>query len=828
MSDSILNLSCMKKILLAISMLLSLVACNRELIELSLPVSDDGKIVLNFNVVVPESQVATKSLSSPAIDSLTVIAFDENGYFVEAVRARCEENDKQWKVEGSTRFKVTLSQAASARRLHFVANCPKDTSAIAYGPEAEVMNSLVTGKDDNGNKQDAYWQRVEVNSLLAQNSPSLGTIYLIRNFAKIRISSIPTSLTNVSYALLNVPQSGTVAPYNENKSYFQPYLNSNTGKEYSDLKTDQYEGFLPRNVELDAKSSDVDSDSDLNWQSFDPNDEEGGIYAYESPASNNTAVLIKGLYGAKTCYYKIDLIDEDSKENYNILRNIEYIVSIDEVLGEGFDLVDVAAKSPAGNNLNYSSSTRNLLNISDGDQRLFVEYTTKRVVVKGEPFTLKYKFLPTKDSATPINVRCTDGTPDNNDPITIKIKSVTGKEGVIQNIAYNDNPDENGYSTIIITPKNTLPTTGYWQEEIEITSTYSPLNENGQPSDSKVTLSRIVTLYMLEPYALEVSCTPEVNREINASVQLNINIPSNLEPDLFPLIFDIEAQDLSIYPDASADYFIDKKITMPVVTGQSIIEENTSTDNVFRFQRKVTLEEYEELKGSNSGIVVIPCYFKTNVAASATTIHVYNEYFNRGNCSFSNPELPLEMSATLEGEQYYGAGKTVTLNLTTNKPGTYTVTFTEVGASSSSTTAPITVNAGSTSGSTTYTTQTWSGKVTASVQYKGNAAGGTNPVPVEGSTRNVLVLGKMTAGSNPPSDNKNVTIYSASGSNLRTATWSQLKAGGVEVTIDNLADNMDTDAVYFQYTGGNWYNPQTYKSGTLKVNQAISGSKLNF
>ena len=657
MSDSILNLSCMKKILLAISMLLSLVACNRELIELSLPVSDDGKIVLNFNVVVPESKVATKSLSSPAIDSLTVIAFDENGYFVEAVKARCEENDKQWKVEGSTNFKVTLSQAASARRLHFVANCPKDTSAIAYGPEAEVMNSLVTGKDNNGNKQDAYWQRVEVNSLLAQNSPNLGTIYLIRNFAKIRISSIPSSLTNVRYALLNVPQSGTVAPYNENKSYFQPYLNnSNTGKGYSDLKTDQYEGFLPRSVELDAKSNEVDSDDDLIWQSFDPTDEEGGIYTYESPASNSTAVLIKGLYGAKTCYYKIDLIDENSK-SYNILRNIEYIVSIDEVLGEGFDLVDVAANSPAGNNLRYSSSTRNLLNISDGDQRLFVEYTTKRVVVPGKEFTLKYKFLPTKDSATPINVRCTDGTPGNDDPITITSKPVAGKEGVIQKIAYNDAPDENGYSTIIITPKNTLPTTGYWQEEIEITSTYSPLNENGQPSDSKVTLSRIVTLYMLKPYALEVSCTPEVDREINASVQLNINIPSNLEPDLFPLIFDIEAEDLSIYPDASANYFINKKITMPVVTGQSIIGENTSTDNVFRFQRKVTLEEYEELKEnqSNSETIGIPCYFKTNVAGSATTIHVYNEYFNRDNCSFSNPELPLEMEVVFgTGADRYG------------------------------------------------------------------------------------------------------------------------------------------------------------------------------
>ena len=817
----------MKKILLAISMLLSLVACNRELIELSLPVSDDGKIVLNFNVVVPESKVATKSLSSPAIDSLTVIAFDENGYFVEAVKAICSEDDKKWKVEGSTRFKVTLSQAASARRLHFVANCPKDTSAIAYGPEAEVMNSLVTGKDDNGNKQDAYWQRVEVNSLLAQNQPSLGTIYLIRNFAKIRISSIPSSLTNVSYALLNVPQSGTVAPYNENKSYFQPYLNSNTGKGYSDLKTDQYEGFLPRNVGLDAKSSDVDSDDDLYWQSFDPTDEEGGIYTYESPASNNTAVLIKGLYGAKTCYYKIDLIDENS-ESYNILRNIEYIVSIDEVLGEGFDLVGDAANSPAGNNLSYSSSTRNLLNISDGDQRLFVEYTTKRVVVPGKEFNLKYKFLPTKDSDTPINVRCTDGTPGNDDPITITRKPVAGKEGVIQKIAYNDNRDENGYSTIIITPKNALPTTGYWQEEIEITSTYSPLDENGQPSDSKVTLSRIVTLYMLKPYALEVTCTPGVvEREINASVQLNINIPSNLEPDLFPLIFDIEAEDLSIYPDASAEYFIAENITMPVVTGKSIIEDNTSTDNVFRFQRKVTLEEYNELKESDSEIVGIPCYFKTNVAESATTVHVYNEYFNRDNCSFSNPELPLEMEVVFgTGADRYGE-KPFTLTFTTNKTGKYVITnmnFTIDGVSANTkfdmtAGVPVTVNC---------THSTWNTPASITIKCE-ETVNGENTQTFTGPDRNKLVLGNMSAGSNAPSDNTSVTIYNASNNRaLGTATWSQLKAGGVEVTINNLADNMETDAVYFQYTSGGWINRQTYISGTLKVHQAVSGSTLNF
>ena len=182
--------------------------------------------------------------------------------------------------------------------------------------------------------------------------------------------------------------------------------------------------------------------------------------------------------------------------------------------------------------------------------------------------------------------------------------------------------------------------------------------------------------------------------------------------------------------------------------------------------------------------------------------------------TFTGFEKPLEMSATLEGEQYYGVGKTVTLNLTTNKPGTYTVTFTEVGASPSSTTDKIELVAGETSGSATYTTRTFGGAISASVKYEEDA----NPVTVNGKTRNVLVLGKMTASQNTPQNNTTVTIYSASGSNLGTATWSQLKAGGVEVAV-----NID-DAVYFQHGNNFW----PYKSNTLSVEDAMSGSTLIF
>ena len=194
--------------------------------------------------------------------------------------------------------------------------------------------------------------------------------------------------------------------------------------------------------------------------------------------------------------------------------------------------------------------------------------------------------------------------------------------------------------------------------------------------------------------------------------------------------------------------------------------------------------------------------------------------------TFAQYDLPLEMSATLEGEQYYGAGKTVTLNVTTNKAGTYTVTFTEVGASPSSTTKEIELAAGETS--ITYTTSTWSGKVTASVEYKENA----NPVTVEGSTRNVLYIKPASVTGDTGyyvSDVKMSTNQITSNnwnrvSTVATFSLDELRAG-VEVQIDNL-NSSTTYYFAYQYYSGMMNSDYRYESMTAA--DLANGTAMSF
>ena len=92
--------------------------------------------------------------------------------------------------------------------------------------------------------------------------------------------------------------------------------------------------------------------------------------------------------------------------------------------------------------------------------------------------------------------------------------------------------------------------------------------------------------------------------------------------------------------------------------------------------------------------------------------------------------------------------------------------------------------------------------------------------------RNKLLLGAMTASSNAPADNKDVQIRNASNnSTYTTVKWSELKAGGVEVTISGL-DNMNSNAIVLRYQRDYSYNYR--KTDVLTATQAMSGTTLNF
>lgn len=193
--------------------------------------------------------------------------------------------------------------------------------------------------------------------------------------------------------------------------------------------------------------------------------------------------------------------------------------------------------------------------------------------------------------------------------------------------------------------------------------------------------------------------------------------------------------------------------------------------------------------------------------------------------NFVGSYKPLDMQVEFgTGADRYGENQAFTLTFTTNRTGKYVVTavnfngVTANGEFEATAGVPIIVPCSHSS---------WNTQASITVQFTGDATGGTNPETFTGPVRNKLLLGAMTASSNAPADNKDVQIRNASNnSTYTTVKWSELKAGGVEVTISGLA-NMNSNAIVLRYQRDYSYNSYR-KTDVLTATQAMSGTTLNF
>lgn len=575
----------MKKIILAITTVLALSACLKEDVMPAVT-SDNENVVIDFSVVIPEAEVATKTMASPAIEDLAALVFDENGILLTAVEATAQSG---WGTTGTTGFvfSVTLPQHPSPCHVHFVANRPSETLPTE-GTETDIMTGMVTSGD-----ADAYWQCVEVPDLIASNDAlksALVTNYftkipLIRNFAKVTVE-VPETLTDFTltgYALINVPTSGTVVPYNTNSGEFEPYNTNGTGLGYADLKTRYYDGFMPSGVAYDETIPSTVTNKDA-------------VYTYESKlrSSKNTALIVYGTYKGTAGYYKVDFVSSSNtynNGNYEILRNLHYKVTINSVLGAGYSTAEAAAAAAAGNNISTSIDTQNLLNISDGTSRLFVDEIARHIVTTG-PFTVRYRYEKNIGTAS-------------NQSATITRSKEGAADAVIASMT-EPSYGSDGWSTITITPK-ALPASGtVYYEELTI----------------KVdNLSRTVKLYLHQPYSMSVACTPTSAEALGASVTVNVTVPTGLPQEIFPLVFDMEDTQLSLSPDASQTSV---QGSLPVTNEPSIIPSNTK--ETFHFKRTLTWTQYSNLTESG-GSKTFSTYFKTSKKVDGIKVYVYNPYF---------------------------------------------------------------------------------------------------------------------------------------------------------------------------------------------------------
>ena len=556
-------------------MMFVLAACSHDNIGVE-PNPEEGAVLVNFSVQVPEMQVATRSFSDQKITSLHLLVFDENGYFVQAAEAT-----GTFGVEKGE-FTAQLMQSPYKRVVHFIANSP--IANYEYGSETALINALTTS-----DSQDAYWQRVELpNGILEGNeemAKKFTKVPLVRNFVKISVDNQAEIFEYEGIAVINVPNKGTVAPFNVNNG---TYANYSAGIAYNTLNDAGYYGYEPSDMKIvntDTSSPRFATEHYIYERRQNQDDED---YTY---------VIIKGKYNNSetSTYYKVDIVD-DTKEPYNLLRNFNYVIKINSVLGPGYESADAAAKAAASNNISASIDTKNLLNISDGSSRLYVEYVNK-VITKPGTFTLKYKYLPniSDNTQTNYNVPANDA---------VDLSGVVDGDVIASKNNATSDDDASDWRTITFTTPATITETKLQTITIKAG-----------------VLQREINLILCKPFVLTVTSTPTGSAALNADATVKLGLPAGLPAAIFPLEFVIVETGLSISPDAS-------KNNLPVRTSLNVNGQTVSGGQYFGFVKKVEYSDYNPTNSDTPAAINIDCHFKLNKAiTSGLNVNVYNEYF---------------------------------------------------------------------------------------------------------------------------------------------------------------------------------------------------------
>lgn len=948
----------MKKILYTLIAALMLISCQDDMISSS-QTTDEGLVTLNVSLQVPEMKKSESrafgetNLDYMASCSLQMVVFDGNGYLREwlnPLEADAPEGSigisdiNKDEANGEIDFKVTLSKAVSYRNIHFIVNSPK--SSYDFGDEATLISSLSVALNEQGIGQDAYWQQVAFpNGIDNDNATKdlMTRVPMIRNFAKITVKDNADKFTLEGFAVVNVWDKGTVAPYKGDGVFAALNNTDETMKDYMTITQDGYEGIWPSDAELvyddpskvgtteHPLTTNVTTGETTTLTPFYMYERRNTYVSEDIPA---TYLLIKGTYNGGEYWYKLDLVyDVDAegdmvtseeqeavrKQYYNILRNFHYQISIDDVSGPGYGTPEAAANHAASNNLSGSIDIRDLTNISDAVNRLFVSYTDITLVDNGT-VTVRYKYVP-------------NSTTDSKSNADVSIIELTAGQGIDRMTEFKraETDDADGWRSVEVTfdgiPSN-------WDV---ITNTLS-FNIDG--------LTREVDFNLRKKMYMIVECDPlkvplGVKEEVACNILIPVDITSEEDPyQFFPLEFLIEAENLTISPNVTKNINDIKRspYEMPVESGTSIIP--AKNRQTFRYKRTITNAEYQALptkpvtvnyngESISGNYKVIPCNFLTNTTVSASKVYAQNEYFTLikegefentilSNASLSNTsanygigvpvtltfettEDNVEVEITLTGlrnqsnetsfnytceeagvqsitlystsvldkeeavitydgeelkaiglerkkpsitnaalsesSKYYGDGNEVTLSFNIDQPGVVSINLNQ-GLTYSDDNGNVT-NWDATNKIITYNcTSAGTQRITLesvgwSIQEKATvslAADATVNDVAEGLERTFLKFGRMSSNNNI-NDYTQIKVYDTNNNSLGNVYWTYLRNGTAELeikSIQNITD-LNTNLCYFQYeTGYSSWNKVTYKSQTLQIPQAKSGTQLNF
>ena len=639
------------------SILWLLASCQEpELLERPVGGDSEGTVEVIFSVQLPDDALATKAFgesTATAIRSLDLIVFDENGYYIDTQPATLIDDgvSNHEGQENEHKFSVTLRKTEKERIIHFIANCPVDQ--IHYGHESDIISNLYVTKGSD--KESAYWYRTQVwyiktkdddnTALVDEIAKKFRCVPLLRNYASITVQDQASDFEMESYAVYNTIDRGTVAPYHIDEHGFQSFLDEkNNLLSYAILRdTCKYYGHALPSATLKTTLSDSDFRA--------PGEP---TYMYERKVSVRAGaehqwsespphIIIKGRYkgSAAYSYYKVDMLRYSVADNkyyyYNILRNFKYTFTVNNVSGPGYSTLEEAMNNPAGNNLSGATDTQGFTNVSDGLGRIFVNYTDT-TLTSSDPVKLRYKYIPSIQ----------DYNKTANDRVVVEgILDGTGSviKGRVE--GYTDLSGEmSGWREVILNVQNPGAIT-------HVQEIYLNVEDNSN-------LHKTIRYRLQRPLNLLVNCWPKyIAKEAGKLMDVALRIPTDLTPDLFPLDFAIEVADHTLSPDASQQNNV-----MPVEPALSIVPAKAGKRSYHYVKTIETYEDYQALP-VYEGLKLIETFWLTAMAENASTVYVYNKYFNLEYDWFENGQ-----SFTLlnfpDGVPE-GAGKEVEFHFSMNK-----------------------------------------------------------------------------------------------------------------------------------------------------------------
>jgi len=550
-----------------------------------------------------------------------------------------------------------------------------------YMVDPETLAYFQIEKDENGNP------------VLDEKGNQQGGIALIRNWAKIVIrnswkedGTTASNFVPESFAVVNVPKRGTFVPYGGKTGFIGPDKRNPNRKHFNELGFDElnnengeyaYPGNLPEGTEFNHTSPTNGDFVNKNAakgvvqydKTYDPgagagydpdeSDQEPAVYLYERPAPSSTMepsyVIIYGKYynpedpsltpeeiaaGGVMCYYKVDLMANG--KYYPIYRNFKYQIQIRKISSRGHATPEEAAASAGSADVSADVTASHLADISDGTRRMairpWMSYTfiegDKEEDEDGNPLPLQdhlyVKFYNDITTDTPVL---------NMNPASVSYELTPSGDGVIKDgLVVIDNPvdgdgisnEDKGWRSIRFRVNH--------PGDVSVTQTLRikcKTNPNAS-DDEEAPLYRDIVLTLQPIQPMKVVCEyPRIPRYTKEDQYVHISIPDGLVESMFPLVFTIEPQNMTLTP-------LNDKGNLPVVYGKSI-NPNEPDKPRFQFKRTLTWEDYKNLSTTvvfedESRWKTFTSHFQTNCENSATDIWVADEkeYFRPVKCSFTD------------------------------------------------------------------------------------------------------------------------------------------------------------------------------------------------